>query len=57
MQTTSGGNTWWEVVFDIVDFLIDAYPPYVANGCPGTYNEGCNSLGMGLSGNTAFTGY
>jgi hypothetical protein len=51
------GADGWEWLKEIVDFLIDYYPIYVENGCPGVYNEGCNSIGMGLSGNTAFTGY
>lgn len=47
------GDVWW----DFLDFLIDYYPTYVDNGCPGVYNEGCNTINMGLSGNTAFSGY
>ena len=54
---TTGGN-WGDIVFDFIDLLIDYYPSYVDNGCPGVYNSnGCDSIGMGLSGNTAFTGY
>ncbi len=56
--TTTTGSNWGEVVFDFIELLIDYYPTYVDNGCPAVYNtNGCNSLGMGLSGNTAFTGY
>lgn len=56
LAQTEGGSGW-DWLTEIVNLLIDYYPTYVSNGCPGVYNNGCDSIGMGLSGNTAFTGY
>ncbi len=58
LEKISGhGDPLSDVFWEIVNFLVDYYPTYVDNGCPAVYNSGCNSIGMGLSGNTAFTGY
>ncbi len=58
LNQTHGAGAGEDIAWWIVEKLIDQYGPYVDRGCPGVYNNnGCNSIGMGLSGNTAFTGY
>lgn len=58
LNQNKGKGDGSDIFWAIVDFLVDQYQPYVDRGCPGVYNScGCNSIGIGLSGNTAFTGY
>jgi hypothetical protein len=52
-ETEGGGWLGW-VIEKMVDVLVDNYPNWVENG--GSSQQTYGGIGIGLSGNTAFSG-